>query len=123
MTPGASAAASYRDVATTTRILSAQGPELTAALYLELLDTLRRALRPQQLARSATRALNLLGELDAWLGADRDDDFARRMQAIHRHASRCAMAAIAENDPKRCYPAIEAIAPIAEAWGSLRSSA
>ena len=123
MTPGSSAAARYRDVAATTRILSAQGPELTAALYLELLDTLWRALRPRQLKPSAVRALNLLGELEAWLGSERDDDFACRMRAIHCHATRCAMAAIAENDPKRCYPAIEAIAPIAEAWGSLRSSA
>ena len=123
MTTGAMAVAHYRDVAATTRILSAEGPELTAALYLELLDTLRRALRPAQLSASGARALNLLGELDALLGRERDDEFARHMRAIHRHASRTVMAAIGENSPKRCYPAIDAIAPIAEAWGSLRSSA
>ena len=119
MTPR-TAEACYREVALVTDVLSARGPALTAILYGELLDTLRIATHPQRVRVAGARALGILGELEGTIGAE-ESRFATLMRAIHRHATTLVVAACRENDPKRIHMAIEAIAPIAEAWSSLRA--
>lgn len=118
----ATAAARYRDVGVTTRVLSASGIGLTTILYEELADTLRLAQRPGDLARAGTRALAMIAELDATLDEAPPSDFVRSMRAIHAHATREAGAGLREAEPKRMQNALVAIQPIAEAWSSLRSS-
>lgn len=117
------AAARYRDIGVTARVLGAAGPALTAILYEELADTLRTAQRPSRLGDAGARAVTMLAELDAGLSADPADAFAHAMRAIHRQTGRFVARALKENDPKWSQAALETIVPIVEAWSSLRSSA
>lgn len=119
----ASAAARYRSVGLTTRILSASGAALTGILYEELADTLRAAQRLDALATATPRALAMIGELDAALDLAPDGDFTRAMRGIHAHAFREISLAALQNDPKRIGNALTAIQPIAEAWETVRSRA
>ena len=119
----ATAAAHYRDVGVTTRVLGASGIGLTTILYEELADALRRAHRADSLATAGTRALAMIAQLDSLLDNVPADDFTRSMRAIHAQAARETAAALRENAPKRMQFALAAIQPIAEAWSSLRSSA
>lgn len=117
----ASAVACYREVAATTRVLSASGPALTAILYGELVDALCLARRAGQLSATGARALAILASLDADL-ADNGSAFAVQMRAIHQFAGVRIEQAMRENDPFWCQAALAEIRPIAEAWASVRSN-
>ena len=117
----AAAIARYRDVSTTTRVLSASGPALTAILYAELVDALCLTRRAGHLNASAARALAILASLDAALPAN-DDGFSEQMRSIHRFASDRIERAMRENDPLWCQAALAEISPIADAWASVRSN-
>ena len=117
--------ARYREVAATTRVLSASGPALTAVLYAELADTLCLTRRAGQLATAGTKALAILASLDAGLGGSvpaNDGDFATQMRAIHRFAAQRIERSLRENDPIWCQAALAEISPIADAWASVRSN-
>lgn len=115
------AVARYRQVATTTLVLAASGPALTAILYAELADALCLARRAGKLGSTSARALAILASLDADL-ADNHTAFAVQMRAIHRFAQLRIEQALRENDPKWCQAALAEIGPIAEAWASVRSN-
>ena len=117
----AAAAARYRDVGVTTRVLGATGIGLTTILYEELTDTLCRAQRPDSIASSGARALAMVAELDAMLDDAPPSDFVSSMRAIHAQVARETGAGLREKEPKRMQSALAAIQPIAEAWSSLRS--
>ena len=117
----AAAVARYREVATTTRVLSATGPVLTAILYGELADALCLTRRTGQLRSAGARALAILASLDADL-AGHTSEFAGQMRRIHRFASAQINRSMRENDPIWCQAALAEISPIADAWASLRSN-
>ena len=116
----------YRQVARSSRVLTASPAELAAILYQDLLDLLRQGARPRSTAPShllGSRALMAVMELEAGLDFERGGDLAQRLHAIYRHVRKCIAHWMSENDPFWCQKALETIEPIAEAWEVARSRA
>lgn len=122
---GMQAKAAYRDVALTSKLDGASPHRLIAILYEELdtaLATMIAAARAgdqTRLLAGRSRALTILGGLEASLDRDKGGDIAGGLAAIYREARRGLRDAGAANDPQRIEQARAMIAEIADAWARI----
>lgn len=119
------AGAQYRQIDVTTRVEGASPHRLVAILYEELLGTIAtmgQAIRIGDIIRrgeSLSRALAIVGGLEAGLDFTKGGDVADMLAKIYRETKRLLIRAAREDDTDAASEARKLVGEIATAWGAI----
>ena len=119
------AGAQYRQVDVTTRVEGASPHRLVAILYEELLGaiaTMGQAIRVGDIVRrgdSQSKALAIVGGLEAGLDFEKGGEIARMLVTIYAEVKRLLIHAARAEDQASSDEARKLVGEIASAWGAI----